>query len=226
MNAPRPSRIRSEAAFTMVEVALCIAIIGFALVAIIGVLPTGLRVQKDNRDDSVLGQDATVWLEFLKNPPLDTFNGAPYQAADYLTNHVTQVVAVYTNSSGNLVTNPAGALQINRGWKILGLLCNPTNQVTYADMRAISGTAADRGTNQPTAFSYRLFCQVTNAAVFTPEVANSLYEVRLTFRWPVFPNGSVGDGRRTYRTMVSGNLRYQPGPDRYYLEPLIRTNAL
>ncbi|NJM55410.1 MAG: hypothetical protein HC841_05410 [Verrucomicrobiae bacterium] len=159
-----------------------------------------------------------------ENPPIDTFNGAPYQAADYLTNYVTRVVSI--NNGVAFTNSPA---QINRGWKIIGLLSNPTNQITYADMRAISGTAADRGANQPTAFNYRLFCQVTNAAVFTPEVANSLYEVRLTFRWPVFPNGSVGDGRRTYRTMVSGSLRTQlvaSVPDRYYLEPLVRTNAL
>ncbi len=224
MNAARFKHARGEAAFTMVEIALCIAIIGFALVAIIGVLPTGLRVQKDNRDDSVLGQDATVLLEFLRNPPFDTSNGATNQAVDMLTNQVLRIVSV---NGGVAVTNTPG--QINRGWKIIGLLCNPTNQITYADMRAISGTAADRGTNDPSPFSYRLFCQVTNAAVFTPSVADSLYEVRLTFRWPIFPNGSIGDGRRTYRTMVSGTMRTQLvafAPDRFFLQPLSRTNAL
>jgi len=37
---------RQLRAFTMIEIALCLAIIGFALVAIIGVLPTGMGVQK------------------------------------------------------------------------------------------------------------------------------------------------------------------------------------
>ena len=47
---PRPSaQFRRVAAFTMVEIAICLAIIGFALVAIVGVLPSGMRVQKDNQ---------------------------------------------------------------------------------------------------------------------------------------------------------------------------------
>src|SRR5688572_11872570 len=39
-------------AFTMVEIAICIAVIGFALVAIVGVLPIGMQVQKDNREET------------------------------------------------------------------------------------------------------------------------------------------------------------------------------
>ena len=36
---------RRQWAFTMIEIALCLAIIGFAMVAIIGVLPTGMQGQ-------------------------------------------------------------------------------------------------------------------------------------------------------------------------------------
>ena len=43
-------QMRSNSAFTMVEIALALAIIGFALVAIIGVLPFGLNVQRQNRE--------------------------------------------------------------------------------------------------------------------------------------------------------------------------------
>src|SRR5436190_18277631 len=45
--------LRGNGGFTMIEIALCIAIIGFALVAIIGILPAGMQVQKDNREDTV-----------------------------------------------------------------------------------------------------------------------------------------------------------------------------
>jgi len=38
----------------MVEIALCIAVVAFALVAILGVMPTGLQVQKDNREDTII----------------------------------------------------------------------------------------------------------------------------------------------------------------------------
>ena len=44
----------------MVEIAICLAIIGIALVAIIGVLPLGINVQKDNREETIINQDATV----------------------------------------------------------------------------------------------------------------------------------------------------------------------
>ena len=53
--------------FTMVEIALCLAIIGFALVAIIGVLPTGLGVQKDNREETIINQEAAVWMDVIRN---------------------------------------------------------------------------------------------------------------------------------------------------------------
>ena len=47
----------------MIEIALSLAIIGFALVAIIGVLPIGMNVQKDNREATIVNQDATVLHE-------------------------------------------------------------------------------------------------------------------------------------------------------------------
>ncbi|HLZ53286.1 MAG TPA: prepilin-type N-terminal cleavage/methylation domain-containing protein, partial [Verrucomicrobiae bacterium] len=51
--SPRPSALdpRPIGGFTMVEIAICLAIIGIALVAIIGVLPAGLNVQRDNREE-------------------------------------------------------------------------------------------------------------------------------------------------------------------------------
>ena len=35
--------------FTMIEIAIALGVIGFALVAIMGILPLGLTVQRDNR---------------------------------------------------------------------------------------------------------------------------------------------------------------------------------
>lgn len=59
-------RIKAEAAFTMVEVALSIAIVAFAMVAIIGVLPTGFQVQRDNREETIVNQDGTYLLEAIR----------------------------------------------------------------------------------------------------------------------------------------------------------------
>jgi type II secretory pathway pseudopilin PulG len=77
---PRPSTLDpASRAFTIIEIALCLGIIAFALVAIIGALPTGLNVQKNNREQTIVGQDATVWMDLLRS-------GA--QGYDDLTNYV------------------------------------------------------------------------------------------------------------------------------------------
>ena len=55
-----PSFRHHERAFTMVEIAICLAVIGFALAAIIGILPLGLSVQRENREETVINQDGNV----------------------------------------------------------------------------------------------------------------------------------------------------------------------
>src|SRR5438552_16747641 len=63
---PTVSR-RNTAAFTMVEIALCLGVIAIALVAIIGVLPTGVRVQRDNREDTIINAEGMLWLEAIRS---------------------------------------------------------------------------------------------------------------------------------------------------------------
>ena len=58
---------RGERAFTMIEIAISLAVIGFALVAIIGVLPTGMQVGRENREDTIIAYDAKVWLDAVRN---------------------------------------------------------------------------------------------------------------------------------------------------------------
>src|SRR5437867_1633369 len=69
-------------AFTMIEIAISLAVIGFALVAIIGILPTGMNVQKENREDTIIAQDVSVLMDGIRN-------GA--KGLDDLTNAVTQI---------------------------------------------------------------------------------------------------------------------------------------
>src|SRR3954451_8961938 len=54
-------------AFTMIEIAISVAVIAFALVAIISVLPAGLQVQRENREDTLLAQDGTYFMEVIRN---------------------------------------------------------------------------------------------------------------------------------------------------------------
>jgi type II secretory pathway pseudopilin PulG len=123
-------------AFTMVEIAISLAIIGFALVAIIGVLPIGMNVQKDNREETIINQDATVIMDAIRNCA---------QGLDDLTNYVIAItntvfsyqyplikppthVGTYgytrTNSSFNgSPMNPP--FPLTNGFRIVGLLSTP-----------------------------------------------------------------------------------------------------
>src|SRR6266851_901121 len=65
--APRSLGKPSEVAFTMIEIAISLAVIGFALVAIIGILPTGMNVQKDNREETIIGHDASIFMNAIRN---------------------------------------------------------------------------------------------------------------------------------------------------------------
>jgi type II secretory pathway pseudopilin PulG len=71
----------------MVEIAISLAIIGVALVAIVGVLPLGMNVQQENRETTVINQDATIFIEAIRN-------GA--RGLDDLTNYVLAVTNFQT----------------------------------------------------------------------------------------------------------------------------------
>lgn len=129
---------RKAAAFTLVEIALSLAIIGFALVAIIGVLPFGLNVQKENREETIVVQEATYLLDAIRT-------GA--RGLDDLTNYVegiTNIVTVYAvDAAGetNVVSGPdiyryqydmawingnqRPERVITNGQRIIGLLSTP-----------------------------------------------------------------------------------------------------
>ena len=98
-----PSRVTG---FTMVEIAICLAIIGFALIAIIGVLPIGMNTQRDNREETVINQDATIFIEAIRN-------GA--RGLDDLTNYVYAITNFWTeyDNKGAVL---AGGGSINNGY--------------------------------------------------------------------------------------------------------------
>jgi prepilin-type N-terminal cleavage/methylation domain-containing protein len=241
--------------FTMVEVAISLAIIGIALVAIIGVLPLGMNVQKDNREETLIGQDATVFMEAIRNGT---------RGANDLTNYVYAITNFRTFYNPNLgATTPIGTTNLT-GTNIIGLLSTPEytdlNNAPIANLLAfngnynsnhvvayvysISGPAVekppqDNGLVRDESFSYKMIVDNLPVAV-APDAFNSpnlidqsyarnltanLHEVRLAFLWPLLPNGNVGYGRQTFRTLVAGQL----APDfyntnLYFYQPQIFTN--
>jgi type II secretory pathway pseudopilin PulG len=95
-------------AFTIIEIALCLGIIGFALVAIIGALPVGLNVQKLNREQTIIGSDASVWMDALRS-------GA--QGYDDLTNHVLYITNQWATYDGDfsVISGGSGGTPVGSG---------------------------------------------------------------------------------------------------------------
>ena len=120
----------------MVEIAISLAIIGIALVAILGVLPIGLRMQRDNREQTVINQDATVFMEAIRG-------GA--RGADDLTNYVYAITNYWTQFNPDRSVAASGvngysyggasiaapnianyfSAPINNGANIIGLMSAP-----------------------------------------------------------------------------------------------------
>jgi type II secretory pathway pseudopilin PulG len=214
-----PSRARGIRAFTMVEVALSLAVVAFALVAIIGILPTGMTVQKDNREDTLMNQEIRFWMEAIKN-------GA--RGLNDLTNYVEEIRVQPTN---NTPASPYPAVFVDNtkaphltATEIITLLSVPkfefigttryTNRTT-ARVRAITGPATEQSpatnTIQST-FRYQLQTEIvpyypipreliraqlkiagTNQSpvrFYNESVGSNLWDVRIILRWPVVERGN------------------------------------
>ncbi len=180
---------RRIAAFTLVEIALSLAIIGFALVAIIGVLPTGLNVQRDNREETIIVHEANYFLDAIRN-------GA--KGLDELTNSIIRIRNDWTTYNANnpaawskvtsdydeydrtsfrvtSSTPPPAEFKLTDGYRILGLLVRPKFQYlgaanirsnhVVAYMHALSGAASEKFPVADTnvldlAFNYRMIVEV------------------------------------------------------------------
>ena len=195
--------------FTMIEIAIALGVIGFALVAIMGILPLGLNVQRDNRFETIINQDATYWLEAIRNGAQHASSGQ-----DDLANYVERITLYIPTATG---TNPVpykfgpgglSAYEFNSTSNIISLLTNPyfTNGIAYlaeADIHAISGSVGEKGSD--VAFTYRM-----EVALYRPDPDNAptLWDLSLTMRWPVVVAGGKPPVRKPlrYRTMISRNV--------------------
>ena len=195
------SGVGAQGGFTMVEIAICLAIVGFALVAIIGVLPLGIQVQADNRQDSIINHDGAYFLDAIRK-------GAP---SDDLRLYVEQISLTFSNQP----THTTNAFRDNH--HIIGLLSNPDSIKTEAIIRSLSGAASEKGdyTNE-VAFKYKVIAYVRPLEGLNPDLAtnavryfwqtNLTHEVRLVFRYPLTFDGKTGAGRKVFRTLVSGRI--------------------
>lgn len=240
------ARPRRQAAFTMVEIALSLAVVGFALVAILGVLPTGLQVQKDNREETIVNADGAYILEAIRsgNDQLGVLSNAVYFLSLNYKDGSRDVVAA----------DDRGPIALD-GQRLVGILGTPkspqpnggvSNVVAW--LRSINSTAIDKDPgSRDIAFRYQLIAEVQPFVGYPHTLTNllgtndlsrlyalerGLHEVRLTFRWPLYRDNPmdsdkarVGTHRRTFRALVGGNQIFYPtnilGFDRlvYYFQP-------
>ena len=178
----------SRSAFTLVEIALALAIIGFALVAIIGVLPTGLNVQRDNREETIIVHEANYFLDAIRNGArgLDDLTNSIIRIRNdwtvYNTNNTpwTKLASdydLYDKQTFRVTSTPtpSGDFTLTNGHRILGLLVRPKYQFlgrghvqsnnVAAFMHALSGAASEKfpATNASVldlAFNYRMIVEV------------------------------------------------------------------
>lgn len=119
----------------MMEIAISLAIIGIALVAIIGVLPIGMNVQQDVRQQTIIGQDANVLMEAIRNGSLglDDLTNYVYAITNYWQQYGPGGVPgpsgvngySYTHALQNGFNYPLAGKPLTNGANIIGLLSTP-----------------------------------------------------------------------------------------------------
>jgi type II secretory pathway pseudopilin PulG len=202
----------NSAGFTMIEIAISLGIIAFALVAIIGILPQGMKVSRVNREETIINQETSVLLNAICNGD---------QGLDDLTNYVTAITNTQSEylPSGKLegttvygyTDSSSSPFPIDSGFRIVGLLSTPKYWPIYsyksgqppqlmafysnhvvATIRAMSGSASDKAPQnnlavQQMAFTYRLTCEVVPYGVGNPLApANSILSTNV-------PNSNAWD---------------------------------
>lgn len=263
------------AGFTLVEIAICLAIIGFALLAIIGTLPRGLEIQRANREQTVINQDATVFLQAIRDGSrgLNDLTNYVFAITNYWGRYYngkwTPGINGYTYAAASAPYYYSRFSEpITNGANIIGLMSTPEfvddnghaipslsySSPSYSNhivayVYSINGPAVEKPPQannslvRQDSFAYRILC--VNAPVpmdtnlfgldpgdprriYAEQLSANLRDLRLTFLWPQLPNGALGPGRQTFRTLVAGplvmtnNVTLQP---LYFYHPQVFTNA-
>jgi type II secretory pathway pseudopilin PulG len=153
-------RRRSSAAFTMVEIALCIAVVAIAMVAIIGVLPAGLNVQRQNREEALLTQDAELLLNVLRGGQTRLQDLLNFADRVTLVRHFRGGATRINSYHGPLATVVApDSVELVDAFQLVGLLSRPkytaepaspgattatvVTNVLRLEMRTMSGSMSD-----------------------------------------------------------------------------------
>ena len=108
----------------MMEIAISLAVIGIALVAIIGVLPIGMNVQQANRQETIIGEDSSVFMNAIRNGTL---------GLDDLTNYVYAITNYWAQYAPGASTSGRGTSGSG------GIVAQGVNGYTFALASVASG---------------------------------------------------------------------------------------
>jgi hypothetical protein len=141
---------RGVAAFTLVEISLCLGIIAFALVAIVGVLPTGFQMSKENNYNALMEREAGFLLRAIST------GGA---GVDYLTNNFDYIKIKSTGQRNGtpvtgiviLTNSPGLEVWLAPNVLLLGALTNGPVIASALRRRVYNGLGEGRYTNLVTA---------------------------------------------------------------------------
>jgi type II secretory pathway pseudopilin PulG len=119
----------------MMEIVLCLAIVGFALVSNLLVLPSGMNTQSQTREETIVGEDASVLLEAIRGGArgLDDLTNNVYAITNYYQFYNANGIPVpgihtagYTYSSASINNgSDIPAMHLTNGLRIIGLLSTP-----------------------------------------------------------------------------------------------------
>jgi type II secretory pathway pseudopilin PulG len=198
------ARRNAEGGFTMAEIAISLGVIAFALIAIIGILPAGLQTQRDNREETIINQDARLLVQAIRTGGRD------------VTSDLGSFVVVTNDANGN--PYPVNGIPTAI---LIQLLSDPVSPHTII-FAAISGGIASRGSDL--GFRYQVNSSVISATdrnafdasranlfggaseFIDSGLTNQIHEVRLRFAWPVKPDGKLGSEANRYvvRALITG----------------------
>ncbi|MEP7015268.1 MAG: hypothetical protein ABI925_07495 [Verrucomicrobiota bacterium] len=105
-------RLDRESAFSLVEVVLALGVVSFAIVAILGILPTGLQTGKFAQDETRAAQIAQAILSSIASQAPVQFDNVKVQLNDSANSttpfhlNAAETVMLYADNDGKLIPTP------------------------------------------------------------------------------------------------------------------------
>jgi uncharacterized protein (TIGR02598 family) len=134
-------RYRTGFAFSLVEVVLALGVVAFAIVAILGIIPTGLSTSHSAQDDTRSAQIAQDFINSMASQAQTNFaavkltipGNANPPTLDLTSSSTSPAAQLYANNDGKLsdtATNATYSVQVSTNNAPIGFDSGYANQIT------------------------------------------------------------------------------------------------